>query len=227
MAFAPVFRPAFPGTFDRHQPVIAAAGWWVVAGKTTVAAYQAKGAASLAASYINLANPGTYDAAPGSAPTWAAGTGWTFDRATQYLLTGIIPTNDQTWSILLRCSDIPDYNQGAVLANSGSNRQFGIFFSGQSTTYFLNGGFLQKDHSAMTAGVWAIAGNTAYINGTAQSGTIGSPSGSITSGIAIGANWDGSTAIQFFGGNIQAVAIYSDTLTAGEIATVSAAMAAL
>ena len=53
----------------------AAAGWWVVVGKTCIAAYQPKGAASLAASYVNLQQPGTYDAAPGVAPTWAAGGG--------------------------------------------------------------------------------------------------------------------------------------------------------
>lgn len=69
----------------------AAADWWVVPGKTCVAAYQPIGAASLAASYVNLANPGTYDAAPGVAPTWASATGWTFNGSTQYLTTGITP----------------------------------------------------------------------------------------------------------------------------------------
>ena len=45
-----------------------ALSWWVVAGKTCVAAYEPLGAASLAASYVNLANPGTYDATPGTTP---------------------------------------------------------------------------------------------------------------------------------------------------------------
>lgn len=44
-------------------------------GATCVAAYDAIGAASLADSYVNEANPGTFDAAPGVAPTWAYGTG--------------------------------------------------------------------------------------------------------------------------------------------------------
>jgi hypothetical protein len=51
--------------------------WWYVAGQTCVAAYQPIGAPSLAASYVILANPGTYDAAPGVAPTFDAATGWT------------------------------------------------------------------------------------------------------------------------------------------------------
>lgn len=72
----------------------AAAGWWQVAGQTCAAAYQPIGAASLAASYVNLANPGTYNAAPGVAPTLAAG-GWSFDGLTQYLTTGIVPPISQ------------------------------------------------------------------------------------------------------------------------------------
>ena len=61
----------------------------------------AKGAASLAASYINLANPGTYDAAPGTAPSFDTATGWTFAAASsQYLTTGIV--FGVNWTILVR-----------------------------------------------------------------------------------------------------------------------------
>lgn len=69
--FAPPFRPAFGGAASPP----AAAPWYLAGGAPTpIAVYQPKGAASLAASYVNLANPGTYDAAadvPGyGAPTW-------------------------------------------------------------------------------------------------------------------------------------------------------------
>jgi hypothetical protein len=48
--------------------------WFTAAGGTTcVAAYDAVGAASLADSYVNEANVGTYTLAPGAAPAWAAG----------------------------------------------------------------------------------------------------------------------------------------------------------
>ena len=229
MAFAPVFGRVFPATFDRRAAAAAAAaGWWEVAGKTCVAAYQPKGAASLAASYSNLANPGTNDAAPGTAPTWDSATGWTFTRtSSQYLMTTIVATNDQSWSMLARYSNASSYNQALGQVSDGSNREFGMFLSGQTTTYFTSGGYLQKNYSAVTAGVWGLAGNVAYINGVAQSGTISAPSGSIISAMPIAAKWNGSTASDFFGGNIQAWVIYSDTLTAGEVATVSAAMAAL
>ena len=58
----------------------AAADWWAVAGKTCVAAYQPKGAADLAASYVNLANPGTYDAVPDSSFSFDVSIGWIFDN---------------------------------------------------------------------------------------------------------------------------------------------------
>lgn len=49
MTFGAVFQRPFPPVFDRGlDAAAAAAGWWVVAGKTCVAAYQPKGAASLA-----------------------------------------------------------------------------------------------------------------------------------------------------------------------------------
>src|SRR3989344_5141970 len=85
---------------------------WATSGgaPTPVAAYQPIGSASLTASYANLANPGTYTAAVGVAPTFAASTGWTFASASsQYLTTGII--HDAGWSIIARWS-------GATLANS-------------------------------------------------------------------------------------------------------------
>lgn len=80
------------------------ANWWPVAGKTTAAAYRAKGVASYAASLTNLANPGTNDATEGVAPSWAGATGWTFNGSTQHLLTGLSPTSDATWSALVRFS---------------------------------------------------------------------------------------------------------------------------
>jgi hypothetical protein len=55
--------------------------------------YARTDAASYANSKINLANPGTYNATEGTAPAWAAGTGWSKVAVGQYLLTGITPVN--------------------------------------------------------------------------------------------------------------------------------------
>lgn len=79
-----------------------AAKWYLAGGVTPIAAYQPKGSSSLAASYINLISPGTFDAAPGVAPTWDAVNGWTFNGSTQYLTTGIIPTTNQAYSMMVR-----------------------------------------------------------------------------------------------------------------------------
>ena len=75
-----------------------------MAGETCIAAYQPKGAADLAASYVNLITPGTYNAAPGTAPTFDAATGWTFNGSTQYLTTGVVPASG--YSMLVRVADM-------------------------------------------------------------------------------------------------------------------------
>ncbi len=53
--------------FQSRVTSAAASTWWDNNGAISgcVAAYQPKGAADLAASYVNLANSGTYNAAPG------------------------------------------------------------------------------------------------------------------------------------------------------------------
>lgn len=64
---------------------------WFLAGGLVPASvnysvYDPIDASSQANSYINLANPGTRDiTVPSAAPTWANGSGWTFNGTTQYL----------------------------------------------------------------------------------------------------------------------------------------------
>lgn len=209
----------------------AAVDWWRSGGISSanaIAAYQPKGAASLAASYTNLANPGTYNAAPGTAPTWSVGAGWIFNGSTQYLTTGIVP--GAGWSLLARFSNggvdatlMGSYNSsnanslcmiipGAV---GGTKRQYR---NGTATGLSISGG--------QTGGVMGFAAQTAYLNGSAETGTI---SGSLAGAIAlfIGARNNLTGANTFFPGNIQAVAIYNSTLTGPQMAAVSSAMAAL
>lgn len=83
MIIRPGQRLIVPGLQVYSAGGAAAGGnWWNYTG--VVAAYDAKNAASQAASYVNLANPGTYDCTVASGtPSWANGTGWTFDGSTQ------------------------------------------------------------------------------------------------------------------------------------------------
>ena len=200
-----------------------AAGWWLVAGKTCVAAYQPIGAASLAASYTNLANPGTHDAAPGTAPTHASATGWTFNGSTQYLTTGVVPGGG-TWTAIARFSDVGV--AGMVLGGQGGSGQFYLWIrTNFNQVEYGNSGFLRKNPAA-SSGVFGFAGKTAYRNG-APDGVINTNNGTQIA-ILLGAYNTGSEIPGLLlNGKIQAVAIYSDTLSGAEVAILSAAMAAL
>lgn len=203
-----------------------APAWWEVAGETCVGAYAPKGSADLASSYANLANAGT-PVAPGVAPTWNSTDGWVFDGATQWLETSLTPTNDQTWTIIVRYSGA-SVNQAWVmgLSSSGFTSYFGIDPVYFGSIQYAAGATLGVGTST-ASGVLAIAGNQPYHDGSAEASTISSGGGSFASlGIGAVRNFDGS-ATAFYSGNIQALAIYSTTLDATQIANLTTAMNAL
>ena len=203
-----------------------AAGWWVVAGKTCVAAYQPKGAADLAASYVNLANPGTYNAAAGTAPSFGAN-GWTFNGSSQYLTTGITPSST-SWSALVRFSSVGNTGVlfGSYNSTVGSVRLFNVTPAGGGTRYYALGLTFTGVSGDVTSGVMGFGGLTAYLNGNSEGAIGGAATGSFLP-IVIGARNVDSVVTNYGAAIISAFAIYSDTLTASEMATVSAAMAAL
>jgi hypothetical protein len=210
--------------------VAASANWWEVAGKTCVAAYKPKGAASLAASYSNLANPGTNDAAPGTAPDWDGTNGWKLNGTTHYLTTGLSLTN--TMSVLVQFTNMTSaagafhdilgfYNDGT----SGVWIAVGVTGTGPAHRYG-NGAWVLTVETEITAGNLAIAGGEGYLNGSSEgSGNTGGASSSTN--FYIGATFYAAAAYNFTAAYIQAVAFYSDTLTDEQVATVAAAMAAL
>lgn len=193
-------------------------------GAACVAAYDAVGASSLADSYVNEANPGTYTAAPGVAPTWAYGTGWTFNGTTQYLTTGITVTSN-TWSVLVRftngASTLDRMLCGGYVGSGTAD--FGLFQVTGGKSYYVNNA-LKAAPSIYTSGVLGMAGKTAYINGAAETGAIGA--GAVTgAGFYVGRN--AASANYYFPGKIQALAIYSATLTLADVVAITAAMNAL
>lgn len=200
--------------------------WWLAGGidpAKIVAAYAPKGAASLVASYVNLANPGTYNAAPGVAPTFDTATGWTFDGTTQYLSTGFTPsTNPANRSAIIRFSDVT--NDGALFGFVTGNNDIEIF-PNRSNVLYDNGTRLTIA-SVLTEGVLAVAGDKAYRNGVAEAGTMG-PGADAMGAIYVGARNFAAAINLPIAGNIQAFALYNATLTADEIAAVTAAMQAL
>lgn len=207
-----------------------ATNWWEAGGATgCVAAYQPKGAASLAASYVNRANPGTDNASPGVAPTWDATNGWIFNGATQYL-NAVSFVADQTATFIVRWTG---WAAGVVYGfyqDYASNVGAYIYPNGVES---VNGDrrFVATNAPALAAGVYCVAGRTCYRNGVAESSLIPNAPRGETVTPYIGALYTYSsptpTASYFFDGEIQGLAVYNNVLTAGQVAAVSAAMAAL
>lgn len=210
----------------RSSVQAAEASWWLsggVAAANAIAVYQPKGAASLAASYTNLANPGTYDAAPGTAPTFDAATGWTFTAASsQYLTTGVTPAADGTWSVLARFSDA-GINQ-MVFGGQGGSGQFYLWLRADNKVEYGNIGYVTLA-PRQSEGVLGFAGKTAYRNGS-NVGTIGASSGAQRV-IFIAAYNNAGSPVLPLNGKVQALAIYNTTLTSTQVGLISAAMAAL
>lgn len=230
MAFGKILRPVF-------DPGLAVAPWWKVAGKTCVAAYQPKGAASLAASYVNLANPGTYDAAPGAAPTLTAD-GWSFD-GTQYLVVaGLVQNRPLT---MLVSASQSSSDGGGLLWTADNTKNTGVAI-GIGTTFDTADNVV----SALSATIaWLSSTSTVNIAGFVIGIALGNGANNVSAPYVLYldgnpvksgnvAVFDTATdfniaAIEARGvsATIKSVVIYSSTLTAGEVATVSAAMAAL
>lgn len=201
----------------------AASDWWQVAGQTCVAAYQPIGAASLAASYVNLANPGTYDAAPGVAPTLVAG-GWQRDNNNQYLNTGIVPLA-RTWSYIIRYSDANTTN--AYLFGCYTDPKGILWRPNHSPASAWNGSSLLHGQQRAAA-VVAIANDTAYVDGIAVAGTI--PAGTGIPNLplfVLSPNFDSVALVTSARWIIAAFAVYSTTLSAADVAALTTRMQAL
>lgn len=231
---------AFQGPFRRPFGGGAAAvtGWWLsggIAAANCLAAYTPKGAASLAASYDNNAAPGnglpdgTYDATPGVAPTWAAATGWTFDGATQYLRTNLVPTNDGTWSAMVRFTNATRYVGENAFFGTEGNAAARYFYVSASTGAGLRyaNGIAAIKWVTPTAAVVGFAGSDAYRNGVNEGLTLGSAVGAIVYQIYVGAYNYLNNPIFYNPCTIVALAVWNVTLTAPQVVAVSAAMAAL
>ena len=208
----------------------AGANWWepTTGSFTCVAAYQAKGAASLAASYSNLANPGTYDLTLGTAPAWNSTDGWQFNGATnnRYLRTGVT-WGASTWSAIIRyTSAVSQWPFGAD-AGAASNRVGILAYNLGTDTRWANSNEVSKAY-APTGGTLGFADRKRYADGVYQtSGDIAAAGTLPAVEIYIGGLNRANSMIAAFTGNIQAIAFYSTTLDATQMGEVHTAMAAL
>ena len=216
--------------------------WWLSGGivaANCLAAYTPKGAASLAASYDNNAAPGnglpdgTYDVTEGAALSWDAATGW-YDTSTGKYLVSALPGNTKPFTFAVRLAS----TKGAVArniiqaANSAANGQTlthingsgllrverqGVLTVATSATALVDGADTVVIFTYSGVGAWAF-----YFNGV--------PGGSGTNNTSwvVTTTWvSKNVAGGGLSGSLKAFAKYSVALTAGEAATLSAAMAAL
>ena len=197
-----------------------------IAKSNVVCAYQPKGAATQASSYINLANPGTYNASSAAPPTWSAANGWILNGSSQFLDTGVTPLNGAgTWSAIARYSGA-NLTSDRCISGIWQTANWSMWTSWLSTTYKrfyeIPGGSTGGARAA--SGVIAVAGRYGYHDGiveTAQLAT-GSNPGAYT--MYIGKLNRASGGLYWWVGNIQAYAIYNIALSAAQVALVTTEM---
>lgn len=224
--FLPPFGGGFTNPFASSRA--AAIPWYLsggIAAANCVGAYQAKGAASLAASYVNLANPGTNDLTVGDAPAWDTSYGWDF-TGSKYLQTGLQPT-PSVWTMLVQFTNAPTGLSVIVgCIGLGDTRFFICPGNGSSNVFYGDGAELAVPPN-LVSGNLALAGNRAYRNGTVEGDAIGAASGNPGRDIWIGcANSNGSPGFNS-ASKVRAVAIYNINIGATAVAAVATAMAAL
>jgi hypothetical protein len=204
-----------------------AVNWWEAGGATgIIAAYQPKGAADIAASYINLANPGTYNAATGVEPTFDTATGWTFNGSDDFLTTSVIP-DDIDWTLIVQFANHTAAANKIVSGVYDAATQNLIIQDTGTGIMAYQGGNNTANAGAMTAGNYAVAGKTAYRDGVAEANLIAAGGTAPTRAVYIGGLNQSGALSQQWAGEVIAVAIYNNTLSAGQVAAVATAMAAL
>lgn len=223
--FRPGQRLVIPGVQVMQTGASTATPRWLEGGiiaANCIAAYEPKGAADLAASYINLANPGTYTVAPGVSPTFNTSDGWTFNGSTQYLLAA--PVANDVYSVLVKFSNLTiGTNKCLVgayhdLANSAT---FAIQCNDATNFGYFNGGIVSTITSAnATSGIHAIAGKSVYKNNNTLAATIAAGTQTTALTLAIGAlYYRNTTPVSFAAVKIQAIYLYNKILSSGEIAS--------
>ena len=210
----------------RYTAAVTDKPWWLAGGipaSACVAAYKPIGASDYAASKINLVSPGLYNATDGAAyPTWSVTSGWIFAGASsQFLNVSLTPT--KSWSTIVRFSGV----------SNGANS---LLFGAQETTWdiyhifvYINGKCYWRNSlgsynitPGYASGVVGLIGLNAYADGVWKSAI--ADNGATYSTFGIGTM---EKVVYFLTGNIQAFAIYNDTLNNDQVAALTAAMNAL
>jgi hypothetical protein len=208
--------------------------WWDpgAAGLPIWGAWQARGAASLSASYTDLSG-NSNDLSVGSAPSWATASGWSFNGSTHYLDTGFTPDSDQSQSLIVQFSGFStggsDQKVAAGMTNGPGDENFSTQLAwNHSTTYgYRNGNYRTVTTGQRASGNLCVAGSAGYYNGAAEVSSIGAWADTPGYSVYIGGRNNAGSLQYPAAVTIQAVAIYDGTLTAAQVSAVATAMAAL
>jgi len=213
----------------RGHDALSGEAWYLsggIAAADVAGVWQPKGAASLAASYLRLAGDEGYanlDPAVvgnGVAPGFGAD-GWIGNASSAFLDSGLVPQS--TWSAVIRFSSASSSTQW-LFGEALSSREFAIspYYTSNVVIYRMGGS--ANVASGLASGVLAITPTDVYRNGI-DDGNISGWSGTNTYKVYfLARNLSGSPS-GYFGGIIQAIAIYKTTITAAQAAAVSSAVA--
>lgn len=209
-------------------PVVPEPPWWDANGAVTtaLAAYRAKGADSLSASYVNLVNPGVHDLTLGVAPGFDANRGWLF-TGSQHLVTDIVP--GLLYSAIVQYANQVAATQGYLCgaSNAAGTAIFGLMSSRSSGFFrYYNTNFQVSQVGPTASGNRAVT-NKGYYNGASDTAGNTTPTANVPVAMFIGAYNANGTIAQRFRGDIIAVAFYTSLLLVTDVATIAAAMAAL
>ena len=200
--------------------------WYLSGGiASAVTAYTLKGAASQAASYVNLANPGTYDLAPGVAPTWDTTNGLIFNGTNQYLTTGIVPDiSGPAWSYFARYTN---FTAGSDMLIGVANATHGMYIrpttGGGATVHYFHGQGAALIGPSHLTGTLAIAGLNGYRDGVFDVAIPAAAIGSLVIPIFVAAyNANGSPS-NYGAFYLQYLSVYNTTITAPQVAALHAA----
>lgn len=199
--------------------------WYRAGGAPApIAVWLAKGAASLAASYVNLVSPGTYNAAPGTAPELHAN-GWTANSSA-FLKTGLVPAGTD-WTIISRHISISNSTHGFFGVYHGATQCLLVRHIADNVNYY-NGGSVYDNAGSFLSGVVAISGKNVYRNGV-DTGNISAGGTNPTAEIFLMCynNGSGTATAKMQNGYLAGCAVWNSTLTPAQVLAVSTAMAAL
>ena len=211
------------------QGKAAATPWWLaggVAASNCVAAWQAKGAASLAASYTNLNYGGSNLLTSAVYPTWGTN-GWVFDGSTSYLDTTVIPSTNMT--VFVRFSG-GNQTSGYINLFGSSFGDYALqiipnYLGNVIAAVYGNGSQAVFSGPGVTSGVIAMTHSTLYYNSSVRA-SFSSTTYAVIPSMLIGANDIGFPSF-YWSGNVQAVSIYNRTLTSNEVVAITTAITSL